>query len=123
MDRSELAKLKQKQGSAGIATPDVSVVDVTPSAAVNVDPQDIYVKGVVRGQKTMKDHSKLDNLEYAKSGHTGFASEEDLDTQVLIDETLSVLPPEAITALKRNSTIQLLFHDNLYSLSVRSGSN
>lgn len=73
MDRSELAKLKQKQGSAGIETPDVSVVDVTPNTAVNVDPQDIYVKGVVRGQKTMKDHSKLDNLDYANSGHTGFA--------------------------------------------------
>ena len=29
-----------------------------------------------------KDHSKLENLDYANSGHTGFASSEDIPTKV-----------------------------------------
>ncbi len=69
------------------------------------------------------DHSKLSNLDYEHSGHTGFASAEDLNTQVLIDELEELIPQEQLQILKKNSTVQLLYHDKLYSLSVRAGRN
>lgn len=73
MDRSELAKLKQKQGSTTVESNDINIKDVTPTSAVDVDVQDIYIKGVRSGQRVIKDHALLSNLDYIKSGHTGFA--------------------------------------------------
>jgi len=76
-------------------------------------------KGVV----ILKDHAKLENLDYEHSGHTGFASAEDLNTQVLIEDPEQLIPQEQLQILKKNSTVQLLYHDKLYSLSVRAGRN
>ena len=74
MDRSELAKLKQKQGTASVdSSTNVEIRNATPSPAVDVDAQDIYIKGVRSGQRVIKDHALLAHLDYASSGHTGFA--------------------------------------------------
>lgn len=74
MDRSELAKLRQKQGTASVdSSTNVDIRNVTPSPAVDVDVQDIYIKGVRSGQRVIKDHALLSHLDFASSGHTGFA--------------------------------------------------
>lgn len=73
MDRSELAKLKQQQSAATVTSTDVNVTNVTPSAAANVDTQDIHIKGVQQGQRAIRDHAQLTHLDYENSGHTGFA--------------------------------------------------
>ena len=73
MDRSELAKLKQQQSAATVNKTDVNVTNVTPSAAANVDTQDIHIKGVQQGQRAIRDHAQLTHLDYESSGHTGFA--------------------------------------------------
>ena len=74
MDRSELAKLRQKQGTASVdSSTNVEIRNLTPSPAVNVDAQDIYIKGVRSGLRVIKDHALLSHLDFASSGHTGFA--------------------------------------------------
>ena len=74
MDRSELAKLRQKQTTASVdSSTNVEIRNVTPSPAVDIDAQDIYIKGVRSGQRVIKDHALLSHLDFASSGHTGFA--------------------------------------------------
>lgn len=115
MDKSELIKLN----NATVTNETAGLKSNKPSA-VDVDNPDIRVKGP-KEVIVAKNHATLENLDYEHSGHKGFASEKDLNTQIKVYESLQVLPQEAVQALKRNSTIQLLFHDNLYSLSVRAG--
>lgn len=68
----------------------------------------------------MTDHSKLKNLDYEHSGHVGFASDKDLNVQVTITDEMQTIPAESLEILKKNTTAHLLYHDNLYGLSVRA---
>lgn len=69
MDRS---KLKQIMGEATVDTLNTGIQPVKNNN-VNVDTQDIIIRGGIRPSTSVKDHSALSNLDYFKSGHTGFA--------------------------------------------------
>lgn len=52
-----------------------------------------------------KDHSKLDNLDYAHSGHTGFASTEHLN--LLVPRRLSTMPRLNMNSNRQNAYIYI----------------
>lgn len=68
-----------------------------------------------------KDHSKLHNLDYEHSGHTGFASTQDLNTSVSISVSDPVISPEDLNKLTSNLTAKLILDGKYYSLASRSG--
>jgi len=120
MERSKLIKTVNENTTTSSSNIELKLVNANENKETNVDAQTITIGGP-KSTVTVRDHALLSHLDFEESGHTGFASEKDLNTQVEVDESMQVLPQEAIQALKRNSTIQLFFHDKLYSLSVRAG--
>lgn len=71
----------------------------TQNLSVSVNGK-IGITQVVGG---VSDHDKLNNLDYANSGHTGFASE--AQVRLLLQKDLSVLPKNNLS--NRNSQIYL----------------
>ena len=67
------------------------------------------------------DHSKLKNLDYEHSGHTGFASSQDLNQAVIVDSAQQTIPASSLEILRNNLTSRLSYNNQLYRLSARAG--
>lgn len=77
----------------------------------------------------IKDHSKLDNLDYEHSGHTGFASSQDLEKKenkinfITLGETQGILDKKTLTKLISNLNNKIVYNLGIYHLIARNGEN
>lgn len=114
MKRSDLKKKQLANTSTTVNTSDSMETQIV------VEDQNIYIQGPI-STATLKDHAALDNLDYENSGHTGFASKQDVNQKITISAETTSLSSDVINTLENNASAVLVYDNKVYNLSVRNG--
>lgn len=105
MDKTKILKLKES----------------ATTTIVDINPRTIHIIGPEFVPTMVKDHSQLENLDYDSSGHTGFASSEDLVCYVEIESLEDVISEENLAILKKNYGAPIVYNKAAYYLTSRNG--
>ena len=106
------------------STADITDETIHSEATINplgVESSPNISKGIHPNTGEASDHAKLEHLDYEHSGHTGFASSEDLVVIAQADAPLGAFTQEVVNKLRNNFSANIELNNRLLTLSSRAG--
>ena len=106
------------------STADITDETIHSEATINplgVESSPNISKGIHPNTGEATDHAKLEHLDYASSGHTGFASSEDLVVVAQATAPLGAFTQETVNKLKSNFSANIELNNRFLTLSSRAG--
>lgn len=106
------------------STADITDETIHSEATINplgVESSPNISKGIHPNTGEASDHAKLEHLDYEHSGHTGFASSEDLVVIARADAPLGAFTQEVVNKLRNNFSANIELNNRFLTLSSRNG--
>ena len=106
------------------STADITDEVIHSEATINplgVESSPNISKGIHPNTGDATDHAQLEHLDYEHSGHTGFASSQDLVLVAEADAPLGAFNQETVQKLKSNFSANIQLNNRFLTLSSRNG--